>query len=455
MTQRNAIILAAGKGTRMKSKLYKVLHQVCGKTMVEHVLGQLEEAKIDNIVTVVGYGAETVEQTLGNRTKYALQKQQLGTGHAVMQTESLLGDQEGETLIVSGDTPLFTAATFNKMFEYHEQRHAAVTILTSVAPDPTGYGRIVRNDVGIVERIVEQKDATHEEQEIHEINTGVYCFDNQKLFQALKLINNDNAQGEYYLTDVIGILKNHGEIVTAYRMADFDESMGVNDRVALARANKIMRKRINTRLMKDGVTMVDPETTYIDADVKVGRDTVIEGNVVIKGNTTIGSDCFIGAHSVIKDSVLHDDVKVYASTLEEAEMHTGSDVGPNSHLRPQAEIGKGVHIGNFCEIKKTYIGENTKIGHLSYVGDATLGKNINIGCGVVFVNYDGSKKHHTNVGDHAFIGSNSNIVAPVNIAEDSFVAAGSTITDSTERFDMAIARARQVNKPDYAKKLPW
>lgn len=455
MTQRNAIILAAGKGTRMKSKLYKVLHQVCGKTMVEHVLGQLEEAKIDNIVTVVGYGAETVEQTLGNRTKYALQKQQLGTGHAVMQTESLLGDQEGETLIVSGDTPLFTAATFNKMFEYHEQRHAAVTILTSVAPDPTGYGRIVRNDVGIVERIVEQKDATHEEQEIHEINTGVYCFDNQKLFQALKLINNDNAQGEYYLTDVIGILKNHGEIVTAYRMADFDESMGVNDRVALARANKIMRKRINTRLMKDGVTMVDPETTYIDADVKVGRDTVIEGNVVIKGNTTIGSDCFIGAHSVIKDSVLHDDVKVYASTLEEVEMHTGSDVGPNSHLRPQAEIGKGVHIGNFCEIKKAYIGENTKIGHLSYVGDATLGKNINIGCGVVFVNYDGSKKHHTNVGDHAFIGSNSNIVAPVNIAEDSFVAAGSTITDSTERFDMAIARARQVNKPDYAKKLPW
>ena len=423
--------------------------------MVEHVLGQLEEAKIDNIVTVVGYGAETVEQTLGNRTKYALQKQQLGTGHAVMQTESLLGDQEGETLIVSGDTPLFTAATFNKMFEYHEQRHAAVTILTSVAPDPTGYGRIVRNDVGIVERIVEQKDATHEEQEIHEINTGVYCFDNQKLFQALKLINNDNAQGEYYLTDVIGILKNHGEIVTAYRMADFDESMGVNDRVALARANKIMRKRINTRLMKDGVTMVDPETTYIDADVKVGRDTVIEGNVVIKGNTTIGSDCFIGAHSVIKDSVLHDDVKVYASTLEEAEMHTGSDVGPNSHLRPQAEIGKGVHIGNFCEVKKAYIGENTKIGHLSYVGDATLGKNINIGCGVVFVNYDGSKKYHTNVGDHAFIGSNSNIVAPVNIAEDSFVAAGSTITDSTERFDMAIARARQVNKPDYAKKLPW
>ena len=279
MQQKNAIILAAGKGTRMKSKLYKVLHEVCGKSMVEHVLSQLEAAKIDNIVTVVGYGAESVENTIGPRSKFALQKQQLGTGHAVMQTEDLLGDIDGETLVVSGDTPLFTADTFNKLFEYHKQRKAAVTILTSVAPDPTGYGRIVRNDVGIVERIVEQKDASQKEREIHEINTGVYCFDNKKLFTALKKINNDNAQGEYYLTDVIAILKQQGEVVTAYKMADFDESMGVNNRVALAQANKIMRKRINDELMMNGVTMVDPETTYIDAGVKIGRDTVVEGNV--------------------------------------------------------------------------------------------------------------------------------------------------------------------------------
>ena len=453
--QKNAIILAAGKGTRRKSKLYKVLHQVCGKPMVAHVLDQLEAAKIDNIITVVGYGAETVEEAIGTRAKFVLQKQQLGTGHAVMQAADLLADLPGQTLVVSGDTPLFTADTFEKLIEYHTQRKAAVTILTSQAPDPTGYGRIVRNEVGIVERIVEQKDASDEEKKITEINTGVYCFDNQKLFAALKLLNNDNAQGEYYLTDVIGILKGQDEVVTAYRMADFDESMGVNDRVALARANQIMQKRINTKLMQEGVTMLDPATTYIDAGVKVGNDTVIEGNVVIRGNTTIGSDCLIGAGSRITDSTIHDNVKIISSTLEEAEMHDGSDIGPNSHLRPQAEIGKDVHIGNFCEVKKAYIGEGTKVGHLTYVGDATLGKDINVGCGVVFVNYDGAQKHHTNVGDHAFIGSNSNLVAPVNIAPNSFVAAGSTITDDTKQFDLAIARARQTNKEDYAKKLPW
>ena len=455
MVNKNAIILAAGKGTRMKSKLHKVLHQVCGKTMVEHVLTQLQAADIQNIVTVVGYGADTVKDALGDQVRYALQKQQLGTGHAVMQTEDLLGELAGQTLVVSGDTPLFTAATFNHLFQYHEQRHAAVTILTSKAPDPTGYGRIVRNEIGIVERIVEQKDASVEEQAIHEINTGVYCFDNQKLFAALKRLTNDNAQGEYYLTDVIGTLKEDGEIVTAYQMEDFDESMGVNDRSALAKATKIMQKRINTQLMKDGVTLVDPETAYIDTDVQIGQDTVIEGNVVIKGRTTIGADCLIGAGSRIEDSILHDDVTIMSSTLERSEVHSGADVGPNSHLRPEAELGENVHVGNFCEVKKAYIGAGTKVGHLSYIGDATLGKNINVGCGVVFVNYDGTNKLHTNVGDHAFIGSNSNIVAPVNIAADSFVAAGSTITDSTEQFDMAIARARQVNKPGYAKKLPW
>ena len=455
MTTRNAIILAAGKGTRMKSKLHKVLHEVCGKSMVEHVLSQLQLAGINKIVTVVGFGADDVKHTLGDQVAYALQKQQLGTGHAVMQTESLLGQSEGETLVVSGDTPLFTAATFDRLFDYHEQRHAAVTILTSKAPDPTGYGRIVRNEVGIVERIVEQKDATSEEQDIHEINTGVYCFDNQKLFAALKKLTNDNAQGEYYLTDVIGILKSQNEVVTAYQMDDFEESMGVNDLVALSKTRRIMQERINTKLMKDGVSLIDPDTTYIDADVKIGNDTVIEGGVVIKGESRIGSDCFIGAHSRIEDSVLHDEVKVISSTLEKAEMHTGSDIGPNSHLRKGAELGKDVHVGNFCEVKNAYLGEGTKMGHLSYVGDATLGKNINIGSGVIFVNYDGANKAHTNVGDHVFIGSNSNLVAPVNIAADSFIAAGSTITDDTAQYDLAIARQRQTNKANYAKKLPW
>ncbi|KRM11316.1 bifunctional UDP-N-acetylglucosamine diphosphorylase/glucosamine-1-phosphate N-acetyltransferase GlmU [Paucilactobacillus suebicus] len=455
MATRNAIILAAGKGTRMKSKLYKVLHQVCGKTMVDHVLTQIEKNKMDNVVTVVGFGAQDVEDELGERTKYVLQKKQLGTGHAVMQAEDILGDLDGETIVVSGDTPLFTAETFAHLFEYHEAKKAAATVLTSVAPDPTGYGRIVRNDIGIVEKIVEQKDANSDEQAINEINTGVYCFDNKKLFAALHLLTNDNAQGEYYLTDVISILKQRGDIVGAYRMDDFDESMGVNDRIALARANEVMRKRINTKLMISGVTLLDPSSTYIDAGVKIGSDTVVEGGVLIKGNTVIGSDCYIGAHSEIINSTLHDEVKVTSSTIEDSEMHTGSDIGPYSHLRPAAEIGENVHIGNFVEVKKAYIGKGTKVGHLTYIGDATLGANINVGCGVVFVNYDGTAKHHTNVGDHAFIGSNSNLIAPLEIAADSFVAAGSTITDGTKQFDMAIARARQTNKPGYAKKLPW
>lgn len=455
MKTKNTIILAAGKGTRMKSKLYKVLHQVSGKAMVDHVLTQVEKNKMDNIVTVVGFGAEDVENTLGNRTKYALQKQQLGTGHAVMQAADLLQDLDGQTLIVSGDTPLFTAETFDHLLKYHEAKQAAATVLTSIAPDPTGYGRIVRNEIGIVEKIVEQKDATPAEQAITEINTGVYCFDNRKLFDALNLLTNDNAQGEYYLTDVISILKKRGEIVGAYTMDDFDESMGVNDRIALARANRVMRDRINTRHMQNGVTLVDPATTYIDADVQIGSDTIIEGGVSIKGNTKIGSDCFIGNGSTIIDSQLHDEVKVTSSMIEESVMHTGSDIGPNSHLRPESDIGEEVHIGNFVEIKKSTIGKGTKIGHLTYVGDATLGEKINIGCGVVFVNYDGTSKHHTNIGNHAFVGSNSNLIAPVDIAEDSFVAAGSTITDSTEKFDMAIARSRQVNKAGYAKKLPW
>ena len=455
MVKRNAVILAAGKGTRMRSKLHKVLHQVCGKTMVNHVLTQLEKAHIDTIVTIVGFGADTVKEELGHRTRYALQRQQLGTGHAVMQARDLLANEDGETIIVSGDTPLFTADTFEKLFKYHESRHAAATILTSVAPDPTGYGRIVRDNVGIVERIVEQKDADVQERAIKEINTGVYCFDNKKLFKALTKITNDNAQGEYYLTDVIGILKQEGEIVTAYKMDNFEESMGVNDRIALAKANKVMRARINKHWMQEGVSMVDPATTYIDADVQIGNDTVLEGNVVIKGHTVIGKDCYISAGSRIVDSTIHDGVKITSSTLESAEMHNGSDIGPNSHLRPEAEIGENVHIGNFCEVKKAYIGAGTKVGHLTYIGNATLGKNINVGCGVVFVNYDGTNKHHTNVGDHAFIGSNSNLVAPVNIAKDSFIAAGSTITDSTEQYDMAIARSRQINKKDYAKKLPW
>lgn len=415
--EKYVVVLAAGKGTRMKSKLYKVLHKVCGKTMVEHVVDAAQGVNPAEIVTIVGTGAGDVEKVLADKSKFAFQEKQLGTGDAVMTAREELGDNDGATLVVTGDTPLFTTDTFNELFKYHAEKGNAATVLTAEAPNPFGYGRIIRDDQGNVLRIVEQKDGKPEELKVKEINTGVFCFDNKKLFEALKHVNNDNAQGEYYLTDVLEILRNSGERVGAYKMPDFSESLGVNDRIALAQATKTMQRRINEQHMRDGVSFIDPDTAYIDADVKIGNDTVIEGNVVIKGNTEIGSDCYITSGSRIVDSKIGNNVTVTSSTVEEAEMDDNTDIGPNSHLRPKAIIRKGAHIGNFVEIKKAEIGENTKVGHLTYVGDATLGKDINIGCGTIFSNYDGVKKFHTNVGDHAFIGAGSTLIAPINVAQ--------------------------------------
>lgn len=452
--EKYVVVLAAGKGTRMKSKLYKVLHKVCGKTMVEHVVDAAQGVNPAEIVTIVGTGAGDVEKVLADKSKFAFQEKQLGTGDAVMTAREELGDKDGATLVVTGDTPLFTTDTFNELFKYHAEKGNAATVLTAEAPNPFGYGRIIRDDQGNVLRIVEQKDGKPEELKVKEINTGVFCFDNKKLFEALKHVNNDNAQGEYYLTDVLEILRNSGERVGAYKMPDFSESLGVNDRIALAQATKTMQRRINEQHMRDGVSFIDPDTAYIDADVKIGNDTVIEGNVVIKGNTEIGSDCYITSGSRIVDSKIGNNVTVTSSTVEEAEMDDNTDIGPNSHLRPKAVIRKGAHIGNFVEIKKAEIGENTKVGHLTYVGDATLGKDINIGCGTIFSNYDGVKKFHTNVGDHAFIGAGSTLIAPINVADHAFIAADTTVTKDVNKYDMAIGRGRQVNKPDYWHKLP-
>lgn len=455
MENRYAIILAAGKGSRMKSSLYKVLHPVAGKPMVEHVIEQVEAIDVTDIVTIVGFGAEKVKEQLGERSKYALQKEQLGTGHAVLATADLLKDKKGTTLVICGDTPLLTAKTLEELVAHHEKVGAKATILSAIAKDASGYGRIVRNSDNFVEKIVEHKDASDEELLINEFNTGTYCFDNEFLFEALTQVGNNNAQGEYYLPDVISILKQQGEIVTAYVMDSEDESMGINDRVALAKASQLMTARINEEHMKNGVTFVDPSTTYIESDVVIGQDTVIEPGVFLRGKTVIGDNSYISANSDISNSQIGNNVSIFSSTVKNAIVKDGADVGPYAHLRPDAIISEKAHIGNFVEVKKATIGEGTKVGHLTYVGDATLGKDINVGCGTVFVNYDGKNKFHTTIGDHSFIGSGTNLIAPLTLGENSATAAGSTITKDIPEDDLGIARVRQSNLEGYAKKLPF
>lgn len=454
MKQKFGIVLAAGKGTRMKSTLYKVMHPICGKPMVEHVIDQLEKVGTSSIVTIVGNGAEMVKERLGKRSLYAFQEEQLGTGHAVLQAEELLKHQEGVTVVVCGDTPLITAETLQNLMRHHEETAATATILTAHLEDPTGYGRIVRQADGTVLKNVEHKDASVDELSIQEVNTGTYCFENQALFHALHEIGNDNAQGEYYLPDVLEILQKRGERISAYQMSQFEEGMGVNDRIQLSRAEKLMRSRINTKHMENGVTLIDPEQTYIESDVEIGFDTVIEPGVVLKGQTIIGSHCYITSGSTIRDSRLEDHVVVTASMIEESTMKTASNAGPFAHLRPNTVLEDSVHIGNFVEIKNSLLGQRTKVGHLSYVGDADLGSDINVGCGTVFVNYDGKNKHRSQIGNHVFIGCNSNIVSPVEIGDDAFIAAGSTITKDVPAKALAIARAKQENKQNYATKLP-
>ncbi|MFS0670918.1 bifunctional UDP-N-acetylglucosamine diphosphorylase/glucosamine-1-phosphate N-acetyltransferase GlmU [Peribacillus frigoritolerans] len=455
MSNRYAIILAAGQGTRMKSKLYKVLHPVCGKPMVQHVIDQVNQLQIEDIVTVIGHGAEKVQEQLGDSCKYALQEQQLGTAHAVMQAESILSARSGTTLVICGDTPLIKAETMKELIALHEQSQAKATILTAYADNPAGYGRVLRGEGGLVEKIVEHKDASEEERYVKEINTGTYCFDNQALFSALKKVSNENVQGEYYLPDVIEILKEEGEVVTAFQSSEFEETLGVNDRVALSQAEQILRKRINEKHMRNGVTIIDPLTTFIEADVQIGQDTVINPGSFIKGKSIIGQDCLIGPNTEISDCEIGDGTEVLQSVVHESSIGSFVKIGPFAHVRPQSDIKDSVKIGNFVEIKKTVFGKGSKASHLSYIGDAEVGENVNIGCGSITVNYDGKNKYLTKIEDNVFIGCNSNLVAPVTVGEGAYVAAGSTITQDVPQQALSVARARQVNKEDYVKNLKF
>ncbi|PZD94870.1 bifunctional UDP-N-acetylglucosamine diphosphorylase/glucosamine-1-phosphate N-acetyltransferase GlmU [Paenibacillus sambharensis] len=448
-----AIVLAAGQGKRMKSKLYKVLHPVCGKPMVGHVLDTVRDASCERVVVIVGHGAEAVQGYVGDRAEFVLQAEQLGTGHAVRQAESLLGSEEGTTIVICGDTPLVTAATIQSMLALHASSGASATVLTAELDDPTGYGRVVRSAGGAVERIVEHKDCSAEEREVREINTGTYCFDNKKLFEALANIRNDNAQGEFYLTDVIGLMKEAGDVVQAYCTSDLAEAIGVNDRVALAEAEKLMRERIIKRHLLGGVTIMDTTNTYIEDSVTIGADTVLYPGTVLRGRTVIGEDCHIGPQADITDSVLNSGVQVKYSVLLEAEVGDNCAIGPYANLRPGSRLDRDCKIGDFVELKNASLGEGSKVSHLSYVGDAIVGRDVNIGCGAITVNYDGINKSVTEIGDGAFVGSNCNLIAPVKIGEGAYVVAGSTVTHDVPAGDLAIARERQVNKEGYADRI--
>lgn len=448
---RSAIILAAGLGTRMKSKRHKVLHGVCGKPMILHILDELDQLDLDQVIVVVGQQREAVQAVVGDRAEIAYQSEQLGTGHAVQAAVPLLRQDVETTIILYGDAPLIRAQTISALLTEREQTHSAACVLTAKVANPAGLGRVVLDNQGRFERVVEEKDAAPAEKQIDLINTGIYAFDTIHLVRALARLQPNNAQGEYYLTDTLSILRDECQNVVSLQALDPDEIASVNDLVQLAEVERLMRRRVCERLMREGVTIINPDHTYIGLDVKIGRDSVLYPGTIVEGNTVIGEDCIIGPNTRLLDVVVHDRVRIEQSVVYESEIDESATVGPFAYIRPQSHVGPRVKIGDFVEIKKSQIGEDTKISHLAYVGDATVGKRVNIGCGVITVNYDGKEKHPTLIGDDSFVGSNVNLIAPLSVGDGAYLCAGSTITDEVPTDGFAIARNRQVTKADYVK----
>ena len=447
-----ALILAAGEGKRMKSKYSKLTHKVCGKAMIEWVCRSAEDAGVNESVAVVGHKAEQVKECLGDRVKYILQEKQLGTGHAVMQADKYIGNSSGYVLVLYGDTPLITSKTISETINFHKTSGSKATVITAELADPSGYGRVLRDSSGNVSRIVEHRDASEQERAVREINSGMYLFSAKELAEALKEIKNDNDQGEYYLTDTLEILIKKGFKVSAYKIADPDEVMGVNDRLQLHQASEVLRKRILKKLMLAGVTIIDAASTYIEDEVVIGIDTIIYPGTIMEGKSVIGEDCVIGPNSRLVSSKIGNGVKFNNSIVLESTIGDEAQIGPFAYIRPDSRIEDKVKIGDFVEIKKSVIGKKTKIPHLTYIGDAEVGENTNVACGVVTVNYDGKKKSKTIIGSNAFVGCNVNLVAPVTVQDNSYIAAGSTITEEVPENSLAIARCRQVIKEDWVNK---
>ena len=438
------LILAAGKGTRMKSKLPKVLHKVGGKPMLQHVIDAAKHAGSSREIVVVGSGAQLVQQTISG-VEFVLQEQQLGTGHAVLSAKEHFTESEGTVLILCGDPPLLTSKLLKNFVAAHESSHCAATVLTAAMPDPTGYGRVLHEDNGTFLKIVEEKDATADQKKIREVNAGCYCFDVHKLFPALEKVGNDNAQGEYYLPDVLTILKAAGEKIFTFAANYAEETVGINSRLQLAAADQALRLRKERELMENGVTIIDPATTFIDVDVEIGQDTIIHPNTYLEGNTKIGEDCEIGPDVRFVNMSVGNKVKAQFSYCHDATIDNDVTVGPYVHIRPGTKISDRVKVGNFVEVKNSTIGEGTKLPHLQYIGDSDVGSNVNIGCGTVTCNYDGKEKHRTKIGDNVFVGCNTNFIAPVEIGDGAYIGAGSTINKDVPKNNLAIARARQTN----------
>jgi bifunctional UDP-N-acetylglucosamine pyrophosphorylase/glucosamine-1-phosphate N-acetyltransferase len=444
-----AIVLAAGEGKRMKSKLPKALHDIAGKPLTGWVVDAARDATGAQPVLVIGSGSDMVKQAFGDSVRYAVQHEQLGSGHAVMAArEFLQGD--GYALIVAGDMPLIRAQTLESIARRAAQKTLGACLLTAVVDDPAGYGRVIREGKGV--RIVEHRDATEAERAVKEVNLSVYCFYIPALLKALDSLKPDNDQGEYYITDCLHEIMSQGYGVEAVICGDLDETIGVNDRVQLADAARRLRKRINIALMTGGVTIIDPDSTYIDAGVTVGQDTVIHPGVTLEGNTIIGEGSVLYPGSRIVGSVVGSGTKVQNSVLLDAKVGDNSTIGPYAYLRPGTVVGNGCRVGDFVEVKNAVIRDGAKVSHLSYIGDGEIGEKSNIGCGVVFVNYDGQKKSKTTVGKNAFVGCNANLIAPVTIGDGAYVAAGSTVTNDVEPDALCIARSRQQVIPGWAKR---
>ena len=444
------LILAAGQGTRMKSELPKVLHRVNGIPMVEKIMKILEGVKPEENILILGHKKELIKEALGD-IKYVVQDQQLGTGHAIMMAEEELKDYEGDVMVVCGDTPLLREETLNKLWEKHRSSGAATTVLSSIYEDPFGYGRIVKEE-GTVKAIVEQKDATPEQAAIKEVNAGVYCFDSKKLFDALSKIDNNNKNGEYYLTDVIGIHVTEGEKVESYILEDNMEILGVNSKVELATATGVLRERKSQELMEAGVILIDPKSVYVEEGVVVGQDTILHPGVHLQGNTTIGENCEILGDTRIIHSKIGNDVVIERSVVEESIVDDRVTMGPYAHIRPQTHLKEGVHIGNFVETKKSILEPGVKAGHLTYLGNAHIGKKTNIGAGTITCNYDGKNKFNTTIGEKVFIGSDTMLVAPVEIGDGALIGAGSVITKDVPARALALARGKQIIKKEWNKK---